>query len=38
MNFKLIIVPTAVLVFVFVSCGLPKKEYERVTALRDTVH
>ena len=27
-----------ILVFITISCGLPKKEYQRVTALRDTVN
>lgn len=36
MNLKTIL--SAILIFSAVSCGLPTKEYQRVTALRDTVN
>lgn len=38
MNSKLKTIFITVSILAFVSCGLPKKEYQRVTALRDTVN
>ena len=37
-NFKFKTILITIFILSFVSCGLPKKEYQRVTALRDTVN
>ena len=37
-NFKFKTILIAIFILSVVSCGLPKKEYQRVTALRDTVN